>query len=96
LRNRNDPQPPSLQPRPMDPDDPDLPLADLFRAWPQSARLFLAHRTACVGCPIAPFHTVRDACAEYRLDEAAFRAALAALIRPPRRSAPPAGAAPSP
>ena len=30
----------------------------LFRAWPATARVFLAHRTACVGCPIAPFHTV--------------------------------------
>jgi hybrid cluster-associated redox disulfide protein len=78
-----------------DPDDPDLTLAELFRAWPETAPVFRAHRTACVGCPIAPFHTVRDACAEYRLDEAAFRAALRALIRR-RRSAPPAGAARSP
>jgi hybrid cluster-associated redox disulfide protein len=59
-------------------DDPNLPLAELFRAWPCSARVFWAHRTACVGCPIAPFHTLRDTCAEYRLDEAALRAALRA------------------
>ena len=79
-----------------DPDDPDLALADLFRAWPEAARVFWAHRTACVGCPIAPFHTLRDTCAEYHLDEAALRAALRAAIRPPRRSAPRDGAARSP
>lgn len=40
---------------------PDLSLADLFRAWPAAARPFLRNRMACVGCPIAPFHTIRDA-----------------------------------
>ena len=59
-------------------DDPDLPLTELFRAWPATVRVFLTRRAACVGCPIAPFHTVSDVCAEYRLDEAAFRAALRA------------------
>ena len=38
---------------------------------------------ACVGCPIAPFHTVADACAEYALAEGRFRAALARGQRRP-------------
>ncbi|MDT8854241.1 hypothetical protein RNZ50_04150 [Paracoccaceae bacterium Fryx2] len=59
-------------------DDPDLPLCGLFDLWPETAAVFLARRMVCFGCPIAPFHTVSDACAEYRLDEAAFRADLAA------------------
>ena len=75
-------------------DDPDLSLADLLRIWPEAARVFLRHRTACVGCPIAPFHTVLDTCAEYRLDEAAFRAALREAIRPRPRSGSPADAVP--
>lgn len=63
-------------------DDTDLTLADLFRRWPQAAEVFFAHRTACVGCAIAPFHTIRDTCREYALDEAAFRVALRAhLVR---------------
>ena len=66
-------------------DDPDLPLAEIFRLAPEVAPVFWRHRMACVGCPIAPFHTVRDACIEYRLDEAAFRAALRAA-RPRRGS----------
>ncbi|MER2508916.1 DUF1858 domain-containing protein [Amaricoccus sp.] len=76
-------------------DDPDLSLAELFWCWPDVAPVFWRHRSACVGCPIAPFHTVLDTCAEYRLDEAAFRAELraAAGATSPPRSAPRAGAA---
>jgi hybrid cluster-associated redox disulfide protein len=57
-------------------DDPDLPLSALFGAWPMAGSVFIAHGMLCFGCPIAPFHTVVDACAEYRLDEDAFRAEL--------------------
>ncbi len=59
-------------------DDPDLPLRLLFDRWPEVAPGFMARKMLCFGCPISPFHTVIDACAEYALDEAAFRAALAA------------------
>jgi hybrid cluster-associated redox disulfide protein len=57
-------------------DDPDLPLDRLFQTWPDTAEVFLRHRMMCFGCLIAPFHTVIDAVAEYRLDEDAFRAEL--------------------
>ncbi len=57
-------------------DDPDLPLADLFARWPTSAAAFLNRRMLCPGCPVAPFHTVADACDEYRLDIAGFRAEI--------------------
>ena len=59
-------------------DDPDMPLGQLFERWPHAAAVFVSHRMACFGCPIAPFHTVIDACAEYRLDETAFRNELRA------------------
>lgn len=61
-------------------DDPDMPLRLLFDLWPDTAEVFLGHHMVCFGCPIAPFHTVGDACAEYRLDEASFRAELRAAI----------------
>lgn len=57
-------------------DDLDLPLRLVFEYWPELANLFLERGMVCFGCPIAPFHTVIDACAEYGLDEIAFRAAL--------------------
>lgn len=63
-------------------DDPDLPLAELFSICPETAAVFLAHRMLCYGCPIAPFHTVIDACAEYDLEEEGFRAELHDAIGP--------------
>jgi hybrid cluster-associated redox disulfide protein len=61
-------------------DDPDLPLGMLFAHWPAAATVFLSHRMLCFGCPIAPFHTVIDACAEYGLEEMPFRAELRAAV----------------
>lgn len=62
--------------RPPDIDDPDLPLTTLFKEWPETPAVFIRHRMLCFGCPIAPFHTIIDACAEYNLDEEAFRVEL--------------------
>ena len=61
-------------------DDPNLPLSELFAAWPEVASVFFEHRMLCPGCPIAPFHAITDACLEYDLDEDAFRAELSARI----------------
>lgn len=60
--------------------DPDLPLARIFQCWPAVAEAFLSRRMLCVGCPVAPFHTVIDACTEYQLDEAEFRAELSRIV----------------
>ena len=57
-------------------DDPDLSLQRFFELQPETAEVFMAKRMLCFGCPIAPFHTVSDACLAYRLDEAAFRVEL--------------------
>jgi len=61
--------------------DPDLPLSDLMETWPETIPVFLRHRMLCVGCLVGPFHTVMDACAEYRLDEADFHDELRAAVR---------------
>lgn len=71
-------------------DDPDLPLATLFRNWPGTARVFFfAHGRPASAVQSRPFHTVADACAEYRLDDARLRAALrtvaAGAATPPPR-----------
>lgn len=82
----------------VDIDDPNLPLVEIFRLWPRVAQVFRQHGATCVGCPIAPFHTVSDVCAAYCLDEAGFRNALRTALAEasaPRRSAPPAGVVPS-
>jgi hybrid cluster-associated redox disulfide protein len=58
----------------------DLLVDDVMRRWPVTIRVFLAYRMGCVGCPIACFHTVSDACAEHRIDERAFLADLRAAV----------------
>ena len=53
---------------------------DIMRCWPMTIRAFLKHRMHCVGCPIACFHTVADACREHGVDQKEFLADLRAII----------------
>jgi hybrid cluster-associated redox disulfide protein len=57
-------------------DDPELPLSELFRHWPATVPSFIERKMLCPGCPAAPFHTIRDTCQEYGVQEDAFRALL--------------------
>ncbi|MDP3898416.1 MAG: DUF1858 domain-containing protein [Mesorhizobium sp.] len=52
---------------------PETSVDDVMRMWPATIAVFLQHRFLCVGCPIAPFHTIRDVCQAHETDEAAFR-----------------------
>lgn len=63
-------------------DDPAMTLACIFARWPQTPGVFIRHRMLCYGCPVARFHTVLDAVAEYGLEEAAFRAELRVAAAP--------------
>jgi hybrid cluster-associated redox disulfide protein len=47
-------------------------------ARPATIRVFLDFRMGCVGCPIAAFHSVNDACKEHGVDRDEFLAALGA------------------
>jgi hybrid cluster-associated redox disulfide protein len=51
---------------------------DVMRVRPETIRVFLEFKLGCVGCPIATFHTVDDACREHGIDRNAFMAALCA------------------
>jgi len=42
---------------------PYLLVDDVMTHWPSTIRVFLDFKFSCVGCPIACFHTVRDAAA---------------------------------
>lgn len=50
----------------------ELTVEETLQRWPQTARVFIARRMACVGCPIAPFETLDEAGAIYRLDGETF------------------------
>ena len=49
---------------------------DVMRHEPLTIRVFLNFKMRCVGCPIACFHTVDDACREHGVDRERFLAAL--------------------
>ena len=53
-------------------------VGEVMNARPATIRVFLDFRMGCVGCPIAAFHTVDDACKEHGIDRDKFLAALRA------------------
>lgn len=55
---------------------PDQTVAGVMAAWPQTIRVFLDRRMACVGCTMAGFDTVVDAAASHGLPLEDFLAAL--------------------
>lgn len=54
----------------------DMTVDEVMRRWPATIRAFLDSRMHCVGCPIATFHTVDDACREHGVDRSTFLAML--------------------
>jgi hybrid cluster-associated redox disulfide protein len=58
--------------------DSDALVEDVMQANPATIQAFLRYRMSCVGCPIASFHTVEDACREHGIAAADFLAALRA------------------
>lgn len=57
---------------------PDDLLDDVMSGSPQTIGVFLHFKMRCVGCPIACFHTVDDACREHGVDRVSFLDALRA------------------
>jgi hybrid cluster-associated redox disulfide protein len=56
----------------------DLLVDDVMRKWPVTIRVFLSYKMHCVGCPIACFHTVEEACREHGTDHVRLLADLRA------------------
>jgi hybrid cluster-associated redox disulfide protein len=54
-------------------------VGDVMRREPRTIQVFLKHGMACVGCAIAPYHTIAEASAEYGLRLDAFLQELAAV-----------------
>ncbi|MCL3882715.1 DUF1858 domain-containing protein [Marivita sp. GX14005] len=59
-----------------------------MKRYPDTVRVFLRRRMLCVGCQVGPFHTISDACEEYRLNEDRFRRELAQAVSEAPRSRP--------
>lgn len=58
----------------------DLNLTAIMERWPQTLPVFIRHKVLCLGCTIAPFHTISDACHEHDLDENRLLGELVAAI----------------
>jgi hybrid cluster-associated redox disulfide protein len=58
--------------------DFDMTVDEVMRRWPATIRVFLGFGMHCVGCPIAGFHSIADACREHRAEPVLFLAALRA------------------
>lgn len=54
-------------------------VGDVMAVSPATIRVFLDYRMSCVGCAIAGFHSVDDACKEHGIDRDKFLAALDAV-----------------
>ena len=55
-------------------------VSEILAKHPQTAEVFLKYQMLCVGCLVAPFHTIEDACIEHNLDENALRTDLTEAI----------------
>jgi hybrid cluster-associated redox disulfide protein len=56
--------------------DPSMTVDEIMGRRPTTIRVFMDFRMACVGCPIAGFHTVADACREHVVEPTTFLKAL--------------------
>jgi len=69
----------------------DLTVDDVMHRWPATIRIFLDFGMHCVGCPIAAFHAVDEACNEHGIDLVKFLERLRAAAQA-AQTAPPEGA----
>ena len=54
---------------------------DVMRRWPSTIRVFIEFRMHCVGCPIATFHSVEEACGEHGIDLETFLRSLHGAVQ---------------
>lgn len=56
----------------------DMSVSEIMARWPPTIRVFIDRHMHCVGCPIAPFHTILEAAEEHGLDVADLSSELEA------------------
>jgi hybrid cluster-associated redox disulfide protein len=55
-------------------------LEEVFEMWPATVKVFILHRMACVGCPMARFTTIAEAAKIYNLPLDSFLHELEQVI----------------
>jgi hybrid cluster-associated redox disulfide protein len=59
---------------------PHLLVDNVMHRWPATIRIFLDFGMNCVGCPVASFHSVEEACHEHGVDRERFVEAVCKVI----------------
>ena len=54
----------------------DMAVGDVLERWPQTVPVFQELKMACVGCAMAPFDTLDDVAAIYKIDLSQFMESL--------------------
>ncbi|WP_119390973.1 DUF1858 domain-containing protein [Taklimakanibacter lacteus] len=54
---------------------------DVMRELPPAIAIFLRYGMLCVGCPVAPFHTLEEACRAHGVEQELFLTALRAVLQ---------------
>jgi len=60
----------------------ETPLSEMMDCWPQTLPVFIEHHMACIGCPLAPFGTLAEACTHYKIHPDCFLQLLEEAISP--------------
>lgn len=60
--------------------NPEMTTDALMRRWPRTIPVLIQHGMLCVGCPIAGFHTLTEACVQHGAEFEGFIAALEKAI----------------
>jgi hybrid cluster-associated redox disulfide protein len=66
----------------------ELTVDEVMQRWPSTIRVFLDFGMRCVGCPIATFHSVDEACREHGIDLEKFLGRLRAAAQGAQMSRP--------
>jgi hybrid cluster-associated redox disulfide protein len=71
----------------------ELSVEQILADWPQTLPVFIRFHMLCIGCPVTPFHTLRDACLAHDIDLEPFESALEAVVNSDLPQSPKGGAA---
>lgn len=58
-----------------------LSVHEIMLTWPDAIRVFIDWNLHCVGCPIATFHTLRDAAREHGIEADGLIAAVERAVQ---------------
>ena len=64
----------------------DLTVDEVMQRWPSTIHIFLDFSMGCVGCPIATFHSIDDACREHSIDLEKFLERLQLVAKTVQKS----------